>query len=45
MRKLVIALVNGVTVAGRLEFLVACDFAYATESATIGDCQLTYGAS
>jgi enoyl-CoA hydratase/carnithine racemase len=41
--KPVVALVNGVTVAGGLEILVNCDFAYAAESARIGDGHLRYG--
>jgi enoyl-CoA hydratase/carnithine racemase len=43
MRKPVVALVNGVTAAGGLELLLACDFAYAAESARIGDLHLNYG--
>lgn len=43
MKKPVVALVNGVAVAGGLELLVACDFAYAAESAQIGDGHLNYG--
>lgn len=42
LRKPVVALVNGVTAAGGLEILLACDFAYAAESARIGDAHLTY---
>ena len=41
--KPVVALVNGVTVAGGLEILVNCDFAYAGRSARIGDGHLRYG--
>ncbi|NGP07398.1 enoyl-CoA hydratase/isomerase family protein [Rhodococcus sp. 14C212] len=41
--KPVVALVNGVTVAGGLEILVNCDFAYAARSARIGDGHLRYG--
>ena len=43
MSKPVVALVNGVTAAGGLELLLACDFAYAAESARIGDLHLNYG--
>jgi len=43
VRKPVIALVNGVTAAGGLEILLGCDFAWAAESAEIGDAHLKYG--
>ncbi len=43
MRKPVVALVNGVTAAGGLELILSCDFAYAAESARIGDGHLAYG--
>lgn len=43
MRKPVIALINGYCVAGGLELLLACDFAYAEESARIGDGHINYG--
>lgn len=39
----VIALVNGVAVAGGIELLLGCDFAIAAESARIGDAHLPYG--
>lgn len=43
MRRPVVALVNGYCVAGGLELLLACDFAYAEESALIGDGHINYG--
>jgi enoyl-CoA hydratase/carnithine racemase len=43
MSKPVLALVNGITAAGGLELLLSCDFAFAAESARIGDGHLTYG--
>lgn len=39
----VVALVNGFCVAGGLELLMACDFAYAAESAKIGDGHVNFG--
>ena len=39
----VIALINGICVAGGLELLLACDFAYAAESAKIGDGHVNFG--
>lgn len=43
LHKPAIALVNGVTAAGGLELILSCDFAYAAQSARIGDGHLTYG--
>jgi enoyl-CoA hydratase/carnithine racemase len=43
MQKPVVALVNGTTAAGGLELMLACDFAYAAESAKIGDAHLNFG--
>lgn len=38
-----LALVNGVTAAGGLELLIACDFAIAARSARIGDAHQNFG--
>jgi enoyl-CoA hydratase/carnithine racemase len=43
LSKPVVALLNGYTIAGGIELLVACDFAYAARSAKIGDGHLRYG--
>ncbi len=39
----VVALVNGVAVAGGLELILNCDYAIAARSARIGDAHLTFG--
>jgi enoyl-CoA hydratase/carnithine racemase len=41
--KPVVALVNGTAVAGGLELVLFCDFAYMAESARIGDAHLNFG--
>ena len=43
MSKPVVALVNGVTVAGGLEVMLSCDFVWAAASARVGDAHLNYG--
>ena len=43
LKQPVVALVNGYCVAGGLELMLACDFAYAASSAKIGDCHANYG--
>lgn len=42
MDKPVVALINGITAAGGLELMLACDFAWMAESARIGDMHLNY---
>lgn len=42
MTKPVIALVNGLCAAGGLELMLACDFAWAAESARIGDMHVNF---
>jgi enoyl-CoA hydratase/carnithine racemase len=42
MEKPVVALINGITAAGGLELLLACDFAWMAVSARIGDMHLNY---
>ncbi|MCW2692988.1 MAG: Enoyl-CoA hydratase [Mycobacterium sp.] len=41
--KPVLALVNGIAVAGGIELILSCDLAIAAESAKIGDAHLTFG--
>jgi enoyl-CoA hydratase len=41
--KPVVALVNGIAVAGGIELILFCDFAFMAESARIGDAHLTFG--
>lgn len=43
MDKPVIALVNGVAVAGGLELVMSCDFAFAARSARLGDGHMNFG--
>jgi enoyl-CoA hydratase/carnithine racemase len=43
LRQPVIALINGYCVAGGLELMLACDFAYAAKSAKIGDGHANFG--
>jgi enoyl-CoA hydratase len=43
LRMPVVALVNGITAAGGLELLLACDMSIAAESAKIGDGHLNFG--
>ncbi|MBO3682242.1 enoyl-CoA hydratase/isomerase family protein [Streptomyces sp. NEAU-YJ-81] len=42
MTKPVVALVNGICAAGGTELLLACDFAWAAESARIGDMHINF---
>jgi enoyl-CoA hydratase/carnithine racemase len=41
--KPVVALVNGIAVAGGIELVLFCDFAFMAESARIGDAHLSFG--
>lgn len=41
--KPVVALVNGIAVAGGIELVMSCDFAYAAESARLGDGHSKFG--
>ncbi len=43
LSKPVVALLNGYTIAGGFELLMGCDFAYAAQSAKIGDGHLRFG--
>ena len=43
MSKVVIAMVNGMCLAGGLEVMEACDLAYASEDARIGDQHANFG--
>ena len=43
MGKPVVALVNGVAVAGGLELVMSCDFAFAARSARLGDGHMNFG--
>lgn len=43
LSKPVLALVNGIAVAGGIELILSCDLAIAAESAQIGDAHLTFG--
>lgn len=43
MTKPVIALINGVAVAGGLEFALSCDFAFAARTARLGDGHMNFG--
>jgi enoyl-CoA hydratase len=43
MAKPVVALVNGIAVAGGLELVMSCDFAFATRSARLGDGHMNFG--
>lgn len=42
-RQPVVALVNGIAVAGGLELMLSCDFAMCTETSTFGDLHLKFG--